>query len=113
MNNMVTLIGRLVKDLETKEINDKKVSWVTLAVPRNFKNEEGVYETDFFNITLYGIIAEQSSEICRKGDLMAIRGRLQTSNVVDDDGNIIAKAPEIIAEKVSFLSSKGSVSNED
>lgn len=94
MLNQVIIIGRLVARpiVEYNEIG-KKISEITLAVPRSFKNDEGVYDTDFIKCTLYGTIAENTAEYCEKGDLIGIKGRLECL-----DGNL-----RIIAEKVTFL----------
>ena len=48
MLNQVVLVGRLVRDPELKELeNGNKLSNITLAVPRSYKNVNGEYETDF------------------------------------------------------------------
>ena len=48
MLNKTILVGRLVRDPELIETeNGRKVTHVTLAVPRNFKNSSGEYDTDF------------------------------------------------------------------
>lgn len=49
MNNLVTLIGRLARNVETIEENK---AIITLAVQRNYKNEEGIYEVDFIPCVL-------------------------------------------------------------
>ena len=99
MLNQTMIVGRLTQDLEIKELeNGVKTCVVTLAVPRSFKNENGEYETDFVPSTLLGTIAENTVEYCKKGDVMGIKGRVQST-----DGKI-----EIIAEKVTFLSSGNS-----
>lgn len=106
MNNMSMLIGRLVSDPQINENeNGRKVCNITLAVPRNFKNEEGIYETDFIPVVLWASIAETVKEYCRKGDLIAVKGRLQRfeANDYTCNGHAIL---EVVAEKVSFLSSK-------
>ena len=94
MTNNVMLIGRLVNECKIEEQDDKKTTTITLAVNRTFKNEDGVYETDFINCILFNGIAENITKNCHKGDLIAIKGRLQTN-----DNKL-----EIIAEKVTFLS---------
>ena len=44
MLNQVVLVGRLVKTPEIRKTESgKKVSQITLAVPRNYKNIEGQY----------------------------------------------------------------------
>lgn len=46
--NQSLIIGRIVNDPELKETEKGKVSNITLAVQRPFKNANGEYETDFF-----------------------------------------------------------------
>ncbi len=107
MNNYVCLIGRLVSTPELVETEEgKKVTNITLAVPRSFKNAEGIYETDFIDCILWHGIAETTTEYCRKGDLVGIRGRLQTRNIERDDFKY--KKTEIVVEKISFLATRKS-----
>lgn len=102
MLNQLVIVGRLVKDPELKETdNGKKVSNITLAIPRSYKNSEGEYDTDFINCILWQGIAETTSEYCHKGDLIGIKGRVESS--LDKDGK---NSMNLIADKVTFLSSK-------
>lgn len=75
-----------------------------MAIPRSFKNMEGGYDTDFVDCVAFDNIAENTSEYCGKGDIVGIKGRIQ-SRTVEKDGKI-EYLTEIIAEKVTFLSSK-------
>ena len=105
MLNQVVLVGRLVRDPELQVTDSgKKRSTVTLAVSRGYKNHEGIYDTDFFDCTLWTGIAENTSEYCKSGDVIGIKGRLQTWVLENEDGTKTKKM-EIIAEKVTFLSS--------
>ena len=108
MLNQIVLVGRLVSDPEIKETESgKKVSNITLAVNRSFKNEEGIYETDFIDCILWNGIATNTSEYCKKGDLVGVKGRVQ-STIVSDDSKSIDESKknelQIVAEKVTFLS---------
>ena len=101
MLNQVVMVGRLTSDPEINEVeNDRKVATITLAVPRSYKNVNGEYDTDFIKCTLWNGIAETTAEYCKKGDLVGVKGRIQTTNV---DDKIVM---EVVAEKVSFLSSR-------
>lgn len=105
MLNQSVIIGRLVKDPELYETgNGNKVTNITLAVPRSYKNVDGEYETDFISCTLWKGIAENATQYCRKGDLLGVKGRLQ-SRVVEED-EINKTVMEFVAEKVTYLSSK-------
>ncbi len=108
MVNQVIIVGRLTADpqAETSE-NGKKYSHITLAVPRSYKNSDGLYDTDFIRCTLWRGIAQSTSEYCKKGDLIGIKGRIQVSSYVDEAGDT-RYVTDIIAEKVTFLSNKPS-----
>lgn len=105
MLNQAVLVGRIVKDPEVKDTDKGKVANVTLAVPRSFKNMNGEYDTDFISCVLWKGIAENTAEYCKKGDLVGIKGRIQTRNVEFED-ETHKQYVEVIAEKVTFLSSK-------
>jgi len=106
MLNQVVIVGRLVNDPELRETEEgKKVTNITLAVPRNYKNADGEYDTDFIDCTLWTGVAENTSEYCKKGDLLGIKGRIQTSKYEKDEETKFRT--DIIAEKVTFLSSRG------
>lgn len=103
--NQVILVGRLVADPETKELESgKNVSNIVIAVTRNYKNQNGEYETDFIDCELWDVIAERTVEYCKKGDVLGIKGSIKTSYYDKDDTKI--KRTSIVAEKVTFLSSK-------
>ena len=106
MLNHVVVAGRLTSDPVVEETeNGKKVSSITVAVPRSYKNVDGTYDTDFIRCTLWGGIAENTCEYCKKGDIVGVKGRIQTSSYETEDGNK-KYAMEVVAEKISFLSSK-------
>lgn len=103
MLNQVVLVGRLVKKPELRLTdNGKKTSTITLAVPRNYKNLNGEYDTDFLECTLWTNVAENTSEYCQSGDMVGVKGRIQTRVITALDGSK-KKKTEIVAEKVTFL----------
>ncbi|MDO4394501.1 MAG: single-stranded DNA-binding protein [Mycoplasmatota bacterium] len=113
MLNQVILVGRLVRNPELQLTESgKKISVVTLAVNRAFKNTNGEYDTDFFDCTLWTNVAENTAEYCRTGDVIGVKGRLQTRIVEKEDGNKF-KRTEIVAERVTFLSSAEKLKDED
>lgn len=105
MLNQVILVGRLVRtpELQITE-SGRKRSAITLAVSRGYKNQNGEYDTDFFDCTLWTGIAENTAEYCKSGDIIGVKGRLQTWLLEDENGSKYKKV-EIVAEKVTFLSS--------
>ena len=104
-------MGRLTRDIKVnKSENGVKVSTITLAIPRSFKNIDGNYDTDFVDCLAFDQVASNTKEYCKKGDIVGIKGRIQ-SRMIEEDGhkkNIM----EIITEKVTFLSSKPSKEEE-
>lgn len=105
MLNQIVLLGRLVKEVEIEKTeSEKSVAKITLAVPRSYKNTEGIYETDFIDCVLWHGVAENTAEYCKKGDLIGIKGRIQTRIIEKED--VKTKVMEVVAEKVTFLSSK-------
>lgn len=113
MLNQVIIVGRLVSNPETKKLESgKDVSNITLAVNRSYKNPDGVYETDFIDCVLWDGIATNTCEYCKKGDVVGVKGRLQTDVVEQEDGTT-KKYTKVIAEKVTFLSSKSEQTQKD
>lgn len=100
MLNQVVAVGRIVSDVEKVEEDGKSYAELEIAIPRSYKNEDGEYDTDFISVILWNGIADNVADYCKKGDLVGIKGRMQTTM---HDGY---KTTDIIAEKVTFLSSK-------
>lgn len=105
MLNNTVVVGRIVRDPELKETeNGKKVTNITLAVPRSYKNIDGEYETDFIPCVLWSGIAENTVNYCKTGDLVGVKGRVQSRTYeIDETKHYVV---ELVAEKVTFLSSK-------
>ena len=98
MSNYVLLIGRLTSTPEVQNsIDNKKYCIVNLAINRSYKNDNGVYETDFIPVRLDGSIATNTAEYCKQGDLVGVKGMLQKTI----DGRL-----QVYADKLTFLSSK-------
>ncbi len=104
MLNQAVIVGRIVSTPEMKEESGKKYSNLVLAVPRSYKNENGEYDTDFLECTIWKGIAESVCEYCMKGDLVGIKGRLE-NKTIEIDGKKETKM-NIVAEKITYLSSK-------
>lgn len=105
MLNQVAIVGRLVRSPTLQESeNGRKLSHITLAIPRSFRNLEGEYDTDFIDCTLFEGVAQNVVTYCTKGDIIAIKGRLQSRIVTKEDEKRYYM--DLVAEKVTFLSSK-------
>lgn len=100
MTNQIIVVGRIVSDLKINETeNGKKSCKVVISVPRSYKNDDGIYETDFIEVMLYSNLANNTTEWCKKGDLIGIRGKIEGKI---SNGEIDLT---LVAEKVTFLSS--------
>ena len=98
MLNQVVIVGRLVeRPIVEENENGRKVSEITLAIPRSYRNAEGLYDTDFIKCILWNGIAENTAEYCNKGDLIGVKGRLEC---------LCGSELQVVAEKITFLPSK-------
>ena len=110
MNN-ITILGTITKDIELKETESGvKYTRFSIAVNRKFKNENGDYDTDFFNIVAWRGTAEFINNYFDKGKRIAISGRLQTNKYTDKDGNERI-GTEIVANDVQIIEKKSSEGN--
>ena len=112
MLNQAVLVGRIVQTPELRETESgKKIARVTLAVPRSFKNSNGEYETDFISCVMWKGVAESTVEYCKMGDLVGVKGRIQSRKIETDEEHK-RQLVEVVAEKVTFLSSKPKAEDE-
>lgn len=101
--NRVVLIGRLSKDVDVRYTNTQKVvATFSLAVNREFKNANGEYEADFFNVVMWGKPAELAGNTLKKGNKIAIDGRIQNRSYDAKDGTK-RYITEIIANGFEYL----------
>ena len=105
--NKVFLIGRLTRDPELRYTgNNTAVASFSIAVNRNFTNANGEREADFINCVVWDKQAENLVKYQKKGNQIAVDGRIQTRNYEDKDGKRVY-VTEILANNISFLDSKG------
>lgn len=104
MLNQSVIVGKLVGEPVLTTEDEKKLTYITIAVKRTFKNVDGIYEDDFIPVRLWNAIAENTMEYCHNGDVLGVKGRLETHIIEKEDGTKEYKL-ELIAEKVTFLSS--------
>lgn len=107
MNN-VTLIGRLVKNVELrKTVNGTSICNFTLAVNRKAK-QQGQPEADFIGCMAFNRIADLMYQYLHKGSLIGVEGRIQTSSYDDKKGQRLYKT-HVVADSVHFLEPKRSL----
>ena len=107
MLNSFVCIGRLTRDPELKTTpNGTAVATFTVAVDRDFKDQNGKKETDFINVVAWRGLADICGKYFHKGNMVVVQGRLQIRTYETNDGSK-RTAAEIIAEKAKNLSPKG------
>lgn len=107
MLNQVTLVGRITANPELKQsASGRPFCFITLAAMRSFKNQEtNEYETDFIDISLWGLTAENVVKHCGKGSAVAVRGRL-ANRILDFPGEQAFRTIGVVGERVSFIQLK-------
>lgn len=106
MLNHINLMGRICNDIDLRRTGSGvAVTSFTIAVDRDFKNNGGEKETDFFDIVCWKNTAEFVSKFFGKGRMAVVSGRLQGRSWTDKDGNK-RKAVEVVADNVYFGDSK-------
>lgn len=102
MINAVVIMGRLVATPEIKRTQSGiEVTSFTVAVQRNYGGANGEKQTDFINVVAWRSQAEFVSKYFKKGQMIALRGSIQTRKYEDKAGQK-RTAFEIVANEVSF-----------
>lgn len=104
MLNHIVLIGRLVRDPELRYTsNGTPVANFTLAVERNYRNQQGETDVDYIKIVTWRKLAENVAHHLGKGRLVAVEGALQIRKSKGKNDNRTYINPEVIAKNVQFL----------
>ena len=105
--NKVVLIGNLTRDPELSTTpSGISLCRFSIAVSRDYANNDGTRETDFFNITVWRGRAENCGKYLKKGNKVAVVGSLQNRSYEGEDG-IKRNITDIVANEVEFLTPKG------
>jgi len=103
--NKVILMGRLTRDPEVRYGNDNKpVARYSIAIDRKYKDQNGNYPTDFFNLVSFGNTATFVEKYLHKGTKVVIEGELRNNNY-EKDGKTVYQ-DQIVALSVEFAESK-------
>lgn len=106
--NRVTLIGRLGQDPETQDTKTGGIiTKFSLATDDSYRDKDGnkVEQTDWHNIVAFGKQAEVLSKYLKKGDMLAIEGKVKYSSYEKD--GIKMYYTNINLERFTFLPSSG------
>ena len=106
--NKVFLVGRLTRDPELRYgASNNAVMRTSIAVDRQFTNQNGEREADFINIVAFGNRAETMKKYLTKGSQIAVSGRIQTGSYDGSDGKRVYTT-DVIIDEFQFLDSRGS-----
>lgn len=102
--NTCIFMGRLTKDPDYRELNEKRLAMFSLAVDKPVKMQNG-NDADFFQVNAWGQLADFTNTWLKKGMKILVTARAENHNYTDKNG---MKRYEIrfIAEKIEFAESK-------
>lgn len=106
MINRAVLTGRITKDPELRYTqNGTAVVQFTLAVDRQFRNQDGEREADFINCVIWRKSAENFANFTHKGSKVGVDGRIQTRSYENQQGNRVY-VTEVIVDNFALLDSR-------
>lgn len=103
--NSVSLVGRLVRDVEVRATANSSIARFTVAVDRKFKREGDTQTADFISCVAFGKTAEFVEKYFKKGNRIGLNGRIQTGSYSKEDGTKVYTT-DVIVENVEFVESK-------
>ena len=105
--NRVEICGRLCADPELKVTKGGvPCTTVAVAVGRNYLNREGVRETDFFHVDIYGQAAEYVCRHMKCGESIWIEGSLRVRGYIDPRHGDRRVVTEIVVREVQSVDPK-------
>jgi len=108
LRNKVQLIGNLGKDPEVKQLDSgKTLAKMSLATSENYKNADGekVTDTQWHNLVAWGKTAQIAEQYLKKGNKIAIEGKLINRSYEDKEG-IKRYVTEVLVNEILMLGSK-------
>jgi len=106
MINRAVLVGRLTRDPELRYTsNGAAMAKFTLAVDRQFTNQQGERETDFIDCVIWRKSAENLSNLTHKGSLIGIDGTIQKSHYENKEGHTVYQT-QVVVGNFSLLEPK-------
>ncbi len=103
MLNQFLIMGRLADNpKETVTPNNNKVVSIVVACQKEFRNQDGTYETDFFRIEFWKGLADVALKNLRKGQLVCLRARLENNNYTNKEGRKVYDV-RIVGERFLYL----------
>ena len=107
--NRVQVIGRLGRDVEIRYTQaGKAVASLAVAAGEKWKDQNGNVQehTEWFNVSMFGRLAEVAGEFLQKGSLVFIEGKQRTEKYQDKDGND-RYSVKLMADQMKMLGGNG------
>ena len=100
-------IGRLGKDVESRQAGSSPVANFSIAISERFKDRQGQQQekTEWLNIVAWGNLAEICKRYLKKGSLVMIEGKLTTRSWENNEG-VKQYKTEIVASNMQMLDSR-------
>lgn len=102
--NISFLIGNLSRDPEEIKVENSTLCKINIAVNENYTNRDGERPVQFFNVSVWGKLAENCLKYLKKGSKVGVVGKIQIRHW-EDENNVKRSAIEVIANEIEFLSS--------
>lgn len=110
--NKVVLIGRLSRDPELRYTsNNTPVCQINMAISRPVSQGKDP-ETDFINVVVWNKQAENLVKYVKKGNQIAIEGRIQTRSYDNEEGKKVY-VTEVLANHVEFIGNNSNKTNDN
>jgi single-strand DNA-binding protein len=109
LRNSVRLVGNLGMDPEVKVFDsNKKMARISIATNDSYKNDKGekITDTTWHNLVLWGTQAKLAEDLLKKGDEVAIEGKLANRSYTDKEG-VKRYVSEIVVNEFLKVGSKG------
>ena len=108
LKNKVQLIGNLGMNPEIKNLDSgKKLAKFSIATNESYRNAKGdkIEDTQWHNLIAWGKTAEIIEQYVKKGNEIAIEGKLINRNYDDKDGNK-RYVTEVLVNEILMLGGK-------
>ena len=105
--NKAFLVGRMTAEADVKFFNSQNgdqvsVANFTIAVNRNFKNQDGEYDADFIRCQARGRQADNIAKWTKKGSKIAVVGSIRTRSYENQQGQRVY-ITEVDVSEIEYL----------
>ena len=103
--NKCILKGNITKDIELRHTQSGvAVATFIVATKRNYKNQNGEYESDFIRCVSYRETAEMIDKYFKKGNGILIEGQIKTGSYENNGKKVFTT--DVMVEHIEFIDKK-------